>query len=154
MQIFRCINGIKHNAKTCNLLYQTYKPTIISKKWTNIQKTSGRSTAINTTRSISCKTWNCRVEYPSWEYKHDIKVSHGSIYNPILKKKGQGQKHPGRWAIAEPYLPCPRKPKSVVQIATMDINMSVILVITMIKDFATQGMFGQNFSDHRHNIMP
>ena len=26
-----------------------------------------------------------RVEYPSWEGKHDIKKSEGNMFNPILK---------------------------------------------------------------------
>ena len=39
------------------------------------QHASGRATAPNTVRIISCKAWKSPVDYPSWEYKSDIKES-------------------------------------------------------------------------------
>ena len=32
------------------------------------QEASVKSTAPNTTRGISCKSWSPPVEYPSWQY--------------------------------------------------------------------------------------
>ena len=48
---------------------------VTAKKWTNIQEASSWSTAPSTTRTISCKAWNCPVEYSRTESKHDIKES-------------------------------------------------------------------------------
>ena len=39
--------------------------------------------------SISCKAWNSPVEYPSREYKHDIKESEGILFNPKFKENVQ-----------------------------------------------------------------
>ena len=55
---------------------------------------------------------NCHVELIS----KDINESGGSMFNTILYKKAQGQKHLGRWAITESKLPSCRKLKSVIQI--------------------------------------
>ena len=41
--------------------------------WTNIQEESGSSTVLNTAGTISYKTWTSTVEYPSWEYKSNIR---------------------------------------------------------------------------------
>ena len=41
----------------------------------------------NAARTISCKAWNCPVEYPSRECKHEIKESKGNMFNPIFKEK-------------------------------------------------------------------
>ena len=82
-------------------------------KWTNIQETS---TAPNTTtRRISCKAWNSRVEYPSRKSKHDIKESEDNMFNLIFKGNVQGQKQSGRCAFAEPELLSYTKPKRVAQ---------------------------------------
>ena len=35
----------------------------------------------------------------------DIKVSVSTVLNPILSKKVQGQKHPGRWGIVKHQIP-------------------------------------------------
>ena len=51
------------------------------------------------------------VEYPSREFKHDIKESEGNMPNPIFKDHVQRQKHPGRYGSAVPELPRYRKPK-------------------------------------------
>ena len=86
-------------------LCQTYNPTVvwksISKRRTIMQEASGWSTTPNATRTISCKAWNSPVEYPSWVARCDIKVSDGTMLNPLSWKKVQGQKHPGRWGIVE-----------------------------------------------------
>ena len=58
--------------------------------------------APNTTKTISCKTWNSPVEYPSRESNHDIEECEGNMLNAIFKEKVQGRKHPGRRAFAEP----------------------------------------------------
>ena len=50
---------------------------------------------------LSCKAWNSPVEYPSWEYKFDIKESVGNMSNSVIINKVQGQKSPGRWVVAE-----------------------------------------------------
>ena len=70
------------------------------------QYTGGKSTALNAASTINCKAWNSPVEYPSREYKHDIKESEGNMFNPIFKKNVQGRKHPGSCAFAEPELLC------------------------------------------------
>ena len=54
---------------------------------------------------ISCKAWNSPAAYPSWVARCDRKGSDGSMMNPIFWKKVQGQKHPGRWDIAERQIP-------------------------------------------------
>ena len=54
------------------------------KKWTSIQKASGWLTAPNTAKTISCQAWNSPVEYPSWDYKFDMKESDGNMFNPIF----------------------------------------------------------------------
>ena len=59
----------------------------------------------NVARTISCKAWKSPAEYPSWVAKCYIKGSDGNILNPIFWKKVQGQKHPGRWGIAEHQIP-------------------------------------------------
>ena len=59
----------------------------------------------NAARTISCKAWNSPAEYPSWVARCDIKGSGGTVLNPIFWKKVQGQKHPGRWEIAECQIP-------------------------------------------------
>ena len=69
----------------------------------------------DTVRTISCKIWNSTVEYPSWEFKSDIKVSVGNMFNPIFLKMLQGKKQTGRWTIALPALPSFRKRRYVVQ---------------------------------------
>ena len=33
--------------------------------------------------TISCKAWNFPVEYPSWEYKFEIKESDGNMLNSV-----------------------------------------------------------------------
>ena len=68
---------------------------LISKKWTNIQESNGKSTAPNTTRTIYSKAWNSSIQYSSWDHKIDIKESYGSMWNSIFWKKVQGQKYPG-----------------------------------------------------------
>ena len=50
------------------------------------------------------QSWNSPVKYPSWVARCDTKGSDGSMLNPIFLKKVQGQKHPGRWEIAEPKI--------------------------------------------------
>ena len=55
--------------------------------------------------TISCKAWNSPAEYPSWVARCDIKASDGTMVNPTLWKKVQGQKHPGRWGIVEHQIP-------------------------------------------------
>ena len=57
---------------------------------------SDKSTAPNTTRTISCQVWNSPVVYPGGEYKHGTNESEGNMFNPIFKDKVRGQKHPGR----------------------------------------------------------
>ena len=95
--------------KTHYPLCQTYSPTFvlksISKRWTNMQEASGYSATPNVARTISCKPWNSRAEYPSWVARCDIKGSDGTMLNPIFWKKVQGQKHPGRWGIVEHQIP-------------------------------------------------
>ena len=76
-----------------------------SKKWTNIREASGSSTTPNGTRTIRCKAWNSPAEYPSWVARCDIKGSDGTMLNPIIWKNVQGQKHPGKWEIAERQMP-------------------------------------------------
>ena len=76
----------------------------MSKKWTNIQEASSWSTALSTTRTISCKAWNYPVEYSRRETKHDIKESWGNMSHPIFKGKVQGWKHPLRVTFAQPKL--------------------------------------------------
>ena len=49
----------------------------------------------NAARTISCKAWNSPVEYPSREYKHDIKKSEGNMLNSICQDNVKGWKHPG-----------------------------------------------------------
>ena len=73
------------------------------------------STASNTARTTSCKAWNSFVDYPSREWKHDIKESEDNMFNPIFKENVQERKHPGSCASAEPDLLSYRKPKHVVQ---------------------------------------
>ena len=51
-------------------------------------------------RTISCKAWNSPVKYPSWVARCD-----DTMLNPIFLKKVQGQKHPGKWEIAECKIP-------------------------------------------------
>ena len=75
-----------------------------SKRWANMQEASG-STTPNAARTISCKAWKFPAEYPSWVARCDIKGSDGTLLNPIFWKKAQGQKHPGRWEIAERQIP-------------------------------------------------
>ena len=58
------------------------------KKWTNIQKASGWLTAPNTAKTISCQAWNSLVEYPSWDYKFDIKESDGNMSIQYILKEG------------------------------------------------------------------
>ena len=47
------------------------------------------------------QTLNSPVEYHIWEYQFSIKDSSGNMFCPKFQTKVQGQKHPGRWAIAE-----------------------------------------------------
>ena len=51
-------------------------------------------------QTISCKSGNYPVEYPSWVFRCDIKGSDCTTLNPIFWKNVQGQKHRGRWEIA------------------------------------------------------
>ena len=48
---------------------------------------------------------NPPAEYPSWAARCDIKGSDGTMLNPIIWKKAQGQKHPGKWGIVEHQIP-------------------------------------------------
>ena len=48
---------------------------------------------------------NSLAEYPSWVARYDLKGSDGTMLDPILWKKVQGQKHPGRWGIVEHQIP-------------------------------------------------
>ena len=70
-----------------------------------MQEASGWSTTPNAARTISCKAWNSPAEYPSWVARCDINGSVSSVLNPIFSKNVQGQKHPGRWGIAEHQIP-------------------------------------------------
>ena len=54
---------------------------------------------------IGCKAWNSPAQYPSWVARCDTKGSDGTMLNPIFWKKVQGQKHPGRWEMAERQIP-------------------------------------------------
>ena len=73
-------------------------------KWTNIQKASGQSTATNTARTISRKSWNSPVEYHSRESIHDIKESGGNMFNPIFKGNVQGGNiHEGAYLQNQSY---------------------------------------------------
>ena len=68
-------------------------------------QTNRRQLTPNTARTISCKAWNSLVKYPNWVARCDIKGSDGTMLNPIFWKKVQGQKHLGRWEIAECKIP-------------------------------------------------
>ena len=59
--------------------------------WTNIQWASGQSMAPNAAKTINCKAWNSPVEYPCRGCKNNIKESEGNMFNPIFKKKVQGE---------------------------------------------------------------
>ena len=45
----------------------------------------------------------------------DTKESESNMFNPIIEENVQGQKHPGRYVVADPDLPSHKKPKYVVQ---------------------------------------
>ena len=60
--------------------------------------------APNIARTISGKTWNSPVEYPSKECKHNIKEFEGNMLNTIFKENVQEWKHPSSCALAEPEL--------------------------------------------------
>ena len=51
------------------------------------------------------KAWNFPAKYRIWVARCDIKGSDGAMLNATFWKKIQGQKHPGRWEIAERQLP-------------------------------------------------
>ena len=96
--------------------FQTHYPFKLDfQNWTNIQEASGQLMALDAATPISCKAWNSPVEYPSREYKHDIKESKGNMFNPILKENVQGWKYPRSCASAEPKPLSYRKPKHLVQ---------------------------------------
>ena len=69
------------------------------KKWTNIQKASDWLTASYTTKTISCQARNSLVEYPSWDYKFDIKEF--DVQSNIFKEGGQN--HSARRAVTGTY---------------------------------------------------
>ena len=48
---------------------------------------------------------NNQLQYPSWVSRCVIKGSDGTMLNPIFWKKGQGQKHTGRWETVERKIP-------------------------------------------------
>ena len=90
-----CINIIEDVEKVVVLHYVklTNPPFKLDlKKWTNIKHTGSKSTAPNTTRTINCKVWTPPAEYPSRDYKHDIKESEGNMLNPICKGMSRGTK--------------------------------------------------------------
>ena len=91
------------------------------------------STAPNAARTIGCKACNSSVEYPSREYKHDIKESKVDMVNPIFKENGQGRKHPGSCAFAEQELLSYRKPKHVVQNEKNGNKIPIIVTTIMMK---------------------
>ena len=68
----------------------------------SIQFTSERLDALATKVLPTLSNRMAQIaEYPSWVAWCDIKGSDGTMLNSIFWKKVQGQKHPGRWEIAE-----------------------------------------------------
>ena len=53
-------------------------------------------------RNNQSKAYSSPVEYPGRVY-----MSNGNTFNQIFHKKVHGQRHPGRWAIAETNLHIP-----------------------------------------------
>ena len=106
IRITWALSTIKNNKQLFSLMsnLQTYYHFKLDFQKEDQQGASGQSTTPNAARTISCKTWNSPVEYPSRECKHAIKESKGNMFNPIFKENVQGQKHPGSCAFAEPEL--------------------------------------------------
>ena len=96
------IRYIIHYIKlTAQLLFKNS----ISKRWTNMQEASGKSTTPNAARTIRWKALNSPAEYPSWVTRCGIKGSVSTMLNPIFWKKVQGHKHLGRWGIVKHQIP-------------------------------------------------
>ena len=72
------------------------------------------------------------AQYPSWVARCDIKGSDGTMLNPIFWKKVQGQKHHGRWEIAERQIP------SVKMLFKTNTKGTNILVLDYLSKSKTQ----------------
>ena len=70
-----------------------------------VDQHAGGKWLIHDTKRRKDKSWNSPAEYPSWVARCDIKGSVSTVLNPIISKKVQGQKHPGRWGIVEHQIP-------------------------------------------------
>ena len=93
---------------------------------------SGWSTTPSAARTISCKAWNSPAEYSSWVARCDIKGSDGTMLKPIFWKEVQGQKHSGRWEIAEHPLPS-------IKVCFIQITkITSILVLDYLSESKTQ----------------
>ena len=75
------------------------------------------------------------AEYPSWVARCDIRGSDGTMLNPTFWKKVQGQKHHGRWEIAERQIASPfcpggdglnQTPRRSCDVTVININIILI----------------------------